>query len=78
MRRKSTDGYAIGVARLGYVPARSRASLGVELLPDPVVAPLVREAFAMAAAGKSVRQVAEWMREREAKGKKQKATGAIL
>ena len=61
MRAKSDRGYVIGAARLGYVPSRTHASLGVEHVPDLDVAPLLREAFVLAATGRSVRQVAAWL-----------------
>jgi len=61
MRAKSDRGYVIGAARLGYVPSRTHASLGVEHVPDLDVAPLLREAFLLAATGRSVRQVAAWL-----------------
>ena len=68
MRAKSDRGYVIGAARLGYVPSRTHASLGVEHVPDPGVAPLLAEAFLMAAAGRSVRQVAAWLAGQGVKG----------
>ena len=61
MRAKSAQGYVIGVARLGYVPSRTHASFGTEAVPDPGVAPHLREAFLMAASGSSVRQVSAWL-----------------
>ena len=61
MRGKSDRGYVIGAARLGYARSRTHAPLGVEHIPDPDVAPFLAEAFLMAAAGRSVRQVAAWL-----------------
>lgn len=68
MRAKSDRGYVIGAARLGYVPSRTHASLGVEHVPDPDVAPSLAEAFLMAASGQSVRQVAAWLAGQGVKG----------
>ena len=68
MRAKSDRGYVIGVARLGYLPSLTSSSLGVEYVPDPDGAPLLGEAFLMAASGWSVRQITTWLAGQEVKG----------
>ena len=68
MRQKAAAGYVIGAARLGYLPLHTSLSLGVEHVPDPRLAPLLREAFLLAASGMSLRQVAFWLAGRGVRG----------
>ena len=56
----------LGAARIAYLI--SRTTEGYSYAPDPEAAPFLREAFAMAASGKSVRQVAAWLAERGVRG----------
>lgn len=70
MRQKSTLGYVIGTARLGYKPSRTHSSASVVAIPDPEMFPLLRDAFVMATRGSSVRQVTAWLVKQGVKGKR--------
>ena len=68
MRAKAASGFAVGSARLGYLAVSAES--GMRAVPDPATAPLLAEAFGMAARGTSLREIAAWLRSGGIRGKR--------